>query len=103
MKKLCLPLLLLLLVSCQFSAGKFKRMDKEAPKGLIDVGGRVEGENCEYFFPLAGQPSFEKATRQAIRRSPEGTTGLRDVTMETYYGLILAHVCFKVSGIPVRE
>lgn len=93
----------LLITGCQFSAGTFSKLDREAPKGLVELGGPVSGESCQYFFPLAGTPSIEKAIHQAIRMGPEGATGLKDVTIESYYEVPLARLCYRVFGTPVRE
>ncbi|MCE9599469.1 MAG: hypothetical protein K8S54_16020 [Spirochaetia bacterium] len=103
MKFALILFLTIIMAGCQFKVGSFKRMDKEAPPGLTELGGTVFGENCVYGFPLTGDPNLQAATNEAILRGPEGTTGLKDAVVETRYILFINGLCYKVTGIPVKE
>lgn len=102
MRTISILLIAILASGCLMKVGRFKNFDATAPAGLEVTGDSVSGESCGYFVPLASTPTIESAARLAITKAPAGTTGLRDVKIKTYYGVFLAHLCYEVTGIPVR-
>ena len=102
MKTTSMLLIALLASGCLMKVGRFKNFDATAPDGLEVTGESVSGESCGYFVPLASTPTIESAARLAIAKAPAGTTGLRDVKIKSYYGVLLANLCYEVTGTPVR-
>lgn len=71
-----------------------------------DLGPPVKGSACTWFFAF-GERSLVLAYRDAIRKSPGGTTGLARARFTESIPMVAAHLlgvpaCVKVVGTPAK-